>query len=53
MFVPVQDSLERLWRVERAQAEFFRERIPAILAEFDQNVEKPARPVTSGTNGRG
>lgn len=51
MFVPVQDSLERLWRVERAQADFFRERIPAILAEFDQTNEKPAR-VSNGANGR-
>ncbi|MFQ3536685.1 MAG: hypothetical protein SNJ58_12500 [Aggregatilineales bacterium] len=37
LFVPIQDSLERLWRLQRAQAELFRERFNALLAEHDPN----------------
>lgn len=35
--IPIQESLERLWRLQRAQAELFRERYNALLAEHDPN----------------
>ncbi|MDL1921308.1 hypothetical protein FBQ95_01720 [Chloroflexi bacterium CFX3] len=37
LFTPIQDSLERLWKLQRAQAELFRERLGALLTEHDPN----------------
>jgi chromosome segregation ATPase len=39
-FAPIHESLERLWRLERAQAEIYREQFTALLAEYDQPAEK-------------
>lgn len=40
---PLKNSLDRLWQLERARAEMYRERYQALLLEYDQ-VERP-RPV--------
>jgi chromosome segregation ATPase len=48
-FTPIQESLERLWRLQRAQAELFRERMQTLLAEYDQGAERALRT----TNGAG
>jgi chromosome segregation ATPase len=51
LFAPVQDSLERLWRLERAQIEMYRDRFPALLAEYDQAADR-ARASANGGNVR-
>lgn len=48
-FTPIQESLDRLWRLQRAQAELFRERMQTLLAEYDQGTERALRT----TNGAG
>ncbi len=50
LFVPIQDSLERLWRLQRAQAELFRERFNALLAEHDPNPAN-VNPRSTAANG--
>lgn len=45
---PVKSSLDRIWQLERARAELYRERYQSLLLEYDQ-VERPT-PVPS--NGR-
>lgn len=53
-FGPLYDNMERLWKLQRAQADLFRDRYQAILAEHDQPTERlsdrPSR--TFGSNGR-
>jgi chromosome segregation ATPase len=50
MFPPIQESLDRVWKLERAQAELFRDRVPALLGEYDRAPEKPAsRPIANGS----
>ncbi len=49
-FPPVLDSLDRLWRLQRAQADLYRERFQALIAEHDQPTEK-ARISANGSNG--
>lgn len=48
LFPPLQDSLDRLWKLQRAQADVYRERFQSLLAEFDQAADKP---VASRPNG--
>ncbi|MBN1201476.1 MAG: hypothetical protein JXJ20_06435 [Anaerolineae bacterium] len=38
----VKDSIERLWQLERAQAELYRDRYQALLLEYDQGERPPA-----------
>jgi hypothetical protein len=49
MFPPVHDSLDRLWKYQRAQVAMYREELTALMAEFDQVEEKTKTP----TNGNG
>jgi chromosome segregation ATPase len=49
MFPPVHDSLDRLWKYQRAQVNMYREELTALMAEFDQVEEKTKTP----TNGNG
>jgi hypothetical protein len=51
---PLQKSLERLWRLQRAQAELYRERYQALLLEYDKPDNPsslPLLPSSNGTNG--
>jgi chromosome segregation ATPase len=50
MFPPVHDSLDRLWKFQRAQVAMYREELTALMAEFDQAEEKTKIP--SNGNGR-
>ena len=50
LFVPIQESLDRLWRLQRAQAELFRERYNALLAEHDPSAANSGARTTA-TNG--
>lgn len=49
LFTPIQDSLERLWRLQRAQAEMYKDRLAQLLAEHDTGGEKGIRPAANGT----
>ncbi len=55
LFGPITDSIERLWKLQRAQADLYRDRYQALLAEHDAPAER-ARAVVNGngngTNGR-
>ncbi|MCC7208621.1 MAG: hypothetical protein IT323_15040 [Anaerolineae bacterium] len=42
-FMPIQESLDRMWRLTRAQVELYRDRLPALLAEFEQAPERTGR----------
>jgi len=46
---PVRNSIDRLWQLERARAELYRERYQALLLQYDQ-AEHPT-PVTSSNGG--
>lgn len=48
-FTPIQDSLDRVWRMTRAQVEMYRDRLPALLAEYEQATERAGR----ASNGSG
>lgn len=47
---PLRDSLERLWRLERARAQLYRERYQAMLDEFDAVTSAPRSTTATGTN---
>lgn len=47
---PLKGSLDRLWQLERAKSQLYRERYQALIMEYDQ-VERPA-PAVSSSNGR-
>ncbi len=47
-FPVIYDSMDRLWKLARAQVELYRDRFQALLAEYDQ----PAEKSTSNGNGR-
>jgi chromosome segregation ATPase len=47
-FGPIYDSLDRLWKLARAQADVYRERFAALLAEYEQ----PAEKTPANGNGR-
>lgn len=53
---PLKSSVDRVWQLERARAELYRERYQALLLEYDQ-VERPvpvaAQPVTTPSNSGG
>jgi hypothetical protein len=40
-FAPINEQLERIWKMQRAQADIFRDRYQAILNEYEQPVERP------------
>jgi chromosome segregation ATPase len=46
---PLKNSIDRLWQLERARAELYRDRYQALLLQYDQ-VEH-ATPVASGNGG--
>ncbi|MCU0496774.1 MAG: hypothetical protein MUF87_05420 [Anaerolineae bacterium] len=45
---PVEDSIERLWKLERERAQLYRERYQALLMEYDK-----ATPIPPTPNGNG
>ncbi len=51
MFPPIQDSLTRLWNMERARAQLYRERYQALLLEFDTGTSFTPIASGNGTNG--
>ncbi|MBA3872285.1 MAG: hypothetical protein H0X30_24345 [Anaerolineae bacterium] len=54
-FPPLQDSLGRIWNLERERAQLYRERYQSMLLEFDTSkiptVKLPAVPANNGNNG--
>jgi chromosome segregation ATPase len=46
-FGPLYESLDRLWKLQRAQADLFRDRYQSLLAEHDQPAERPGRVTAS------
>jgi exonuclease VII small subunit len=46
---PVKNSIDRIWQLERARAQLYRERYQALLLEYDQ-IERPAPVVSSNGN---
>jgi chromosome segregation ATPase len=46
-FDPLRNSLERMWQLERAKVEMYRDRYQALLLEYDQ-VERPAPAPSNG-----
>jgi chromosome segregation ATPase len=55
LFGPISDSLDRLWKLQRAQADMFRDRFQGLLAEHDLPAEHARTVVNAngnGTNGR-
>jgi chromosome segregation ATPase len=46
---PVKNSIDRIWQLERARAQLYRERYQALLLEYDQS-ERPAAAVSSNGN---
>ncbi|MBI1276518.1 MAG: hypothetical protein GC179_00175 [Anaerolineaceae bacterium] len=58
MFPPMQDSLGRIWALERERAQLYRDRYQSLLLEFDTGsktttVKLPAVPSTNGNNTNG
>ena len=62
MFPPMQDSLGRIWSLERERAQLYRERYQSLLLEFDtgsnnNDFKIPPVPTSNGngtsTNGNG
>ena len=50
-FTPIIDSLDRVWKLQRAQADMFRERYQVLLAEHDPTPTASIRPGTGPLNG--
>jgi DNA repair exonuclease SbcCD ATPase subunit len=48
---PLKNSIDRLWQLERARAELYRDRYQALLLQFDQ-VEHAAQMTSSSSNGK-
>jgi hypothetical protein len=48
---PLKNSIDRLWQLERARAELYRDRYQALLLQFDQ-VEHAAQIASSSSNGK-
>jgi exonuclease VII small subunit len=46
---PVKNSIDRIWQLERARAQLYRERYQALLLEYDQ-IERPAPAASSNGN---
>ncbi len=58
MFPPMQDSLGRIWALERERAQLYRDRYQSMLLEFDtgskaSTVKLPAVPSTNGNSNNG
>lgn len=58
MFPPLQDSLSRIWGLERERAQLYRDRYQSMLLEFDTGsksttVKLPAVPANPSNNGNG
>lgn len=49
---PVRDSVDRIWQLERARAQLYRERYQALLLQYDQVAER-AVPVGSVSSSNG
>ena len=52
---PIKNSIDRLWQLERARADLYRERYQALLLEYDQVERAPAPQasvIASANNGR-
>lgn len=47
-FTPINEQIERLWKLQRAQADMFRDRYQAIISEHDQPTER-SRPSGSAS----
>ncbi len=47
---PINDSIERMWKLERDRAQLYRERYQALLLEYD-TTSPPAPPSSDGSNG--
>jgi len=47
VYEPIKDSIERMWQLERARAELYRDRYQSLLHEYDQIEHSPA-----SSNGR-
>jgi chromosome segregation ATPase len=46
---PVKNGVDRMWQLERARAQLYRERYQALLLEYDQ-VERPVPVSSNGSN---
>jgi DNA repair exonuclease SbcCD ATPase subunit len=46
---PMKNSIDRIWQLERARAQLYRERYQALLLEYDQ-IERPAPVASSNGN---
>jgi len=52
---PIKSSVDRMWQLERARADLYRERYQAMLLEYDQIERTPAAspaPAAAANNGR-
>ncbi len=47
LFPPLQDSLNRMWNLERQRAQMYRDRYQALLLEFDTITGSTSAPVAS------
>ncbi len=48
---PLKNSVDRLWKLERARAEMYRDRYQALLLEYDQTERPAPTPITPVSNG--
>ncbi|MBN2303197.1 MAG: hypothetical protein JXQ72_01890, partial [Anaerolineae bacterium] len=48
---PLKNSIDRMWQLERARAELYRDQYQAMLLEYDQ-VERNPAPGVASSNGR-
>lgn len=53
LFPPLQDSINRMWNLERERAQLYRERYQAMLMEFDTAPSLPNPPKNGAANGTG
>jgi chromosome segregation ATPase len=53
LFTPLQDSINRMWELERERAQMYRERYQALLMEYDTAPALPASPKNGAANGNG
>ncbi len=53
MFPPIQDSLNRLWSLERERAQLYRERYQALLMEYDTGPKMPPAKLNGPTGNGG
>jgi hypothetical protein len=51
MLPPLHDSLSRIWNLERARAQLYRERYQALLLEYDS--ASTGTPLASVANSNG